>query len=151
MPDVVPATAVPATEAPTAAAPAATAAPQQGVNSDIFTNITQSGDAFSLKCSPSELTFSASSSNAYLTKTQFYYRMVDKQNNISSPWSMGGEMKGDGNGNYSLTFTALNVNPDLRYDHGWFEYQLIGLSKTGSVVGRTQKIEKQVTFTLNCP
>ncbi len=152
-------TAVPATDVPPASAPepTATAAPnptatsQPAVGADVLSNITRSGDAFSLKCSPSELTFGATSINAYITKVQFFYRMVDKLNNMASPWSGGADTTNDGKGNYSIKFSALDVNPDVRYANGWFEYQFVGMNKTGDVVGRTKKFEQLVTFTLNCP
>jgi len=160
-PTAVPPTAVPATDVPTAApaeptsttaagvAPSAT--PQPAVGGDVFINITRSGDAFSLKCSPSEILFKATSNSTYITSAVFYYRLVDKVTNHTSPWNSAGNMDTDGNGNFSYNFSALDITPDLRYANGWFEYQLVGLNKGGNVVGRTDKFEKIVTFTLDCP
>ena len=160
-PTDVPPTAVPAapTDVPTAVPPAATAAPeatatnagQAAVGADILTDITRSGDTFSLKCAPSEITFSVKSANTYITGVQFYYRMVDKINSMSSNWYASKNLDAAGNGVYTLTFSALDVNPDVRFDHGWFEYQFVGLSKSGNAVGRTDKFEKQVSFSKECP
>lgn len=157
------AAAAPATEVPTnaPAEPTATSAPvieatptsPPAVGADVFGNFNRSGDSFSLKCSPSAVTFSVTSLNAYIVKTQFYYRMIDKLNSIPSQWYAAGDMDSDKKGNFSIEITALEVNPDVRFDHGWFEYQFVGLNKTGDVVGRTSKelFAKQVTFTKDCP
>jgi len=161
-PTAVPPTAVPATDVPTAApaeptsttaaaAVAPSATPQPAVGGAVFINITRSADAFSLKCSPSEILFKATSNSTYITAAVFYYRMVDKVTNSSSSWNSAGNMEADGAGNYSYNFSALNITPDLRYANGWFEYQLVGLNKGGNVVGRTEKFTKLVTFTLDCP
>ena len=157
-PTDVPATAVPPTAAPAeptsttaAAAVAPSATPQPAVGGAVFINITRSADAFSLKCSPSEILFKATSNSTYITAAVFYYRMVDKVTNSSSSWNSAGNMEADGAGNYSYNFSALNITPDLRYANGWFEYQLVGLNKGGNVVGRTEKFTKLVTFTLDCP
>jgi hypothetical protein len=154
-------TAVPAapTDVPTAVPPAATAAPeatatnagQAAVGAAILTDITRSGDAFALKCAPSEITFSVKSANNYITGVQFYYRMVDKINSMSSSWYPSRNLDSVGNGVYTITFSALDINPDVRFDHGWFEYQFVGLSKSGNAVGRTDKFEKQVSFSKECP
>ena len=60
-------------------------------------------------------------------------------------------MNRDGSGPFSIKFSALDITPDLRFDHAWFEYQFVGLNKTGDAVGRSPKFEQQVTFTKNCP
>jgi hypothetical protein len=142
------------TEAPTAAPEvAATATLPPAVGADVFNNFTRSGDTFSLTCSPSQITFGATSLNPYTKKAEFHYRMIDKLNSMSSKWYSGGNMTDDGKGNYTITFTALDVNADVRYEHGWFEYQFVAINKTGNVVGRTEKelFQQQVTFTKDCP
>ncbi len=155
--------AAPATEVPTNAPvePTATSAPEipatptspPAVGADVLGNFSRSGDAFSLKCSPSAITFTTTALSAYIVKTQFYYRMIDKLNSIPSQWYAAGDMDSDKKGNFSIEISALDVNPDVRFDHGWFEYQFVGLNKTGDVVGRTPKelFAKQVTFTKDCP
>jgi len=152
-------TAVPPTDVPTAVLPTETTAPeatatnagQAAVGADVLTDITRSGDTFSLKCAPSEITFSVKSANTYITGVQFYYRMVDKINSMSSNWYASKNLDAAGNGVYTLTFSALDVNPDVRFDHGWFEYQFVGLSKSGNAVGRTEKFQKQISFSKECP
>lgn len=149
------ATEVPAavpTEVPTTAPEvAATATLPPAVGASVFDKFTRSGDAFSLKCSPSQITFGVTNLNPYTKQVEFHYRMVDKLNSMASKWYLGGQMASDGNENYSLTFTALDVSADVRYEHGWFEYQYVALNKTGDVVGRSEKFEKLVTFTKDCP
>lgn len=165
-----PAEVVPATEVP-AAAPAATEAPVAteaptavpeavgtptslpAVGAGIFTDFARSSDTFSLKCSPSQITFGVTSINSYTKKVQIYYRMVDKLNSMASQWYAGPELTEISPNRYEIVFTALDVNPDVRFENGWFEYQFLGLNKTGDVVGRTEKelFQQQVTFTLECP
>lgn len=154
--DVPPTAAPAATEAPTAtAAPeaAATATSLPAVGAPVFTDFARSGASFSLKCSPSEITFSATSLSAYTTKVLIYYRMVDKLNSIASQWYPGPELKEVSKDHYEIAFSALDVNPDVRFDNGWFEYQFVALNKTGDVVGRTPKemFQQQITFTKECP
>lgn len=169
-----PAAAAPATEVPPAApaateAPAATTVPTEAptaapeavgtptslpaVGAPIFTDFARSSDTFSLKCSPSQITFGTTSINPYTKKVQIYYRMVDKLNSMASQWYAGPELKEISKDRYEVVFTALDVNPDVRYDNGWFEYQFVGLNKSGDVVGRTEKelFQQQVTFTKECP
>ena len=148
------ATAVPPTEAPTAM-PEAVGTPTSlpAVGAAIFTDFARSSDTFSLKCSPSQITFGTTSINPYTKKVQIYYRMVDKLNSMASQWYAGPELKEISKDRYEVVFTALDVNPDVRFDNGWFEYQFVGLNKSGDVVGRTEKelFQQQVTFTKECP
>jgi len=170
---VVPATSAPApaTEVPPPAAPAATDVPPvaptdapavventatatlpPAVGADLLVNITRSGDAFSLKCSPSQIVFSATSASAYIVDVVIYYRMVDKLTGMSSQWYAGPKMDSDGKGNFTRTFSALDINADVRVrENGWFEYQFIATSKTGDVVWRSPKFEKLIGYTKECP
>ena len=61
------------------------------------------------------------------------------------------EMKGDNNGHFTLVFNVADLDEDLRYANGWFEYQVVGLNKGNAIVGRSDKVVKQVTFTIACP
>ena len=152
-------TEVPPTEVPPTAAPAATEAPTvaptptspPAVGADAMVEITRSGDNFSLKCSPSEITFTAKSVSPYVTKVELYYRMTDTLNNIPSSWYSAGYMDAQGGDVYSKVLSALDVNPNVRFAKGLFDYQLVALSKTGDVVYRSDKFEKLITFTLDCP
>jgi hypothetical protein len=124
------------------------------VGADLLVNITRSGDNFSLKCSPSQIVFTAVSASPYITGAEIWYRMVDKVTSMSSKWYPGGKMDSDGKGNFTRTFSALDLSPDVRIiASGWFEYQFVATSKTGDVVWRSDKAtyQKQVTFTKDCP
>lgn len=172
---VVPATSAPAapTEVPPTAAPAATEVPPAtpttapalventatatlppAFGADQLVNITRSGDNFSLTCSPSQIVFTATSASTYITDVVIYYRIVDKVTGMSSQWYAGPKMDKDAKGNFTKTFSALELSTDVRgRDNGWFEYQFVALSKTGAVVWRSDKAtyEKQVTYTKACP
>jgi len=150
------ATEVPAATPTTAPAvventPTATLPP--AVGADLLVNITRDGDQFSLKCSPSQINFAATSVSAYIVDVVIYYRMVDKLNGMSSQWYAGPAMDSDGKSTFTRSFSALDVNPDVRFDNGWFEYQFLATTKTGDVVWRSNKetYQKQVTFTKECP
>jgi hypothetical protein len=167
-PTEVPPTAVPPTAAPAATeAPAATpttapavventptATLPPAVGADMLVNITRDTDHFSLKCSPSQIVFTATSASPYIVDVVIYYRMVDKLTGMSSQWYAGPTMDKDGKGGFSRTLSALDINPDVRArDNGWLEYQFVALAKDGNVVWRSDKTTyaKQVSYTKECP
>jgi hypothetical protein len=123
------------------------------VGGAVFTDITRDIDAFSLKCSPSQLNFSLTSINPAITGAIVYYRVYDKNSTLKPPALIAGpNMVGDKKGHFTLEFSALNINPDMRnVATGWFDYQFVGLNKVGNVVGRSDMVVKQVTYTLECP
>ena len=135
-----------------AAGPTATNTKPPAVGGSVFTELTRDIDAFSLKCAPSQLHFTAKTTNTAITKVTLYYRVIDKSSTLPAGAMVNSkDMLGDKKGNFTLEFSALDVNPDLRLANGWFEYQFVGLNKTGDRVGSSDKIVKQVTFTLECP
>ena len=79
--------------------------------------------------------------------------MYDKNSTLKPPALIAGpNMVGDKKGNFTLELSALNINPDMRnVATGWFDYQFVGLNKVGNVVGRSDMVVKQVTYTLECP
>jgi hypothetical protein len=140
------------TTAPAAAENTATATQPPAVGGDQLANITRSGDSFSLRCSPSQIVFTATSISTYISEVQIWYRMVDKVTGMSSQWYAGPQMDKDGKGNFTRTFSALDINTDVRArENGWFEYQFVALAKDGNVVWRSEKFEKQITYTKECP
>jgi len=157
--EVAPTAAPAATEAP-AAAPTtavenpATATQAPAVGADMLVNITRDTDHFSLKCSPSQIVFAASSASPYIVDVVIYYRMVDKLTGMSSQWYAGPAMDKDGKGNFTRTFSALDIKDDVRArENGWFEYQFVATGKDGNAVWRSDKATyaKQVTYTKECP
>jgi hypothetical protein len=144
------------TEEPVATddAPAADATNTEAVSAgdSFFTDLTRSFDAFSLRCEPSLIEFAVKSTNPAIVKVMLFYRVVDKESTIA-PGAMNNskEMISNVPDNFTLAFAALDLKPDLRKDNGWFDYQFVGLNKLGSVVGRSEPIVQEVTFTLNCP
>jgi hypothetical protein len=138
-----------ATPAP-AAAPTNTSAP--AVGGAVFSNPTSSATAFSLRCSPSEITFNVTSINPAITGVDLYYRIENKDvANAMGTWLNGASMVSDKKGGFSLVFSALKIAPDARVAHGWFDYQFVGMNKYGNVVGRSEKFSELITFTLDCP
>lgn len=118
----------------------------------LFTDLVRSADSFSLKCSPAEIIFGVKSLDPAVTKVMFFYRVVDKSSAAAAGAMVDSrEMVGDQQGHFTLIFASVDLREDLRFTNGWFEYQFVGLNKVGSVVGRSDKIVKQVTFTLGCP
>jgi hypothetical protein len=59
-------------------------------------------------------------------------------------------MKSDKNGNFTIDFSSTRVDPDLRSHKAWFDYQFVGINKLGDAVGRSAKISKQITYTIDC-
>jgi hypothetical protein len=117
----------------------------------VFSNITMSGNLLTLRCTPREITFTATASLPEITDALLYYRIVDNPAGLyPSEWQNGGKMKGDGNGNFSMVFSGSDVNENLRLDKAWLDIQFIGLNKGGASVDRTQKIERLITYRKDC-
>ena len=160
------------TQVPTnTAEPTATAAQQQAaaaptdssglvpVNVDnllgkgVFTNITFNSDKLTLNCFPREVQISMKAALPEITRVEMYYRIVDAPSGLyPSEWQLVGNLGTDNAGNFTTTFTALNINPNFRgLDQAWIDFQFVGINKGGAAVDRTQKIERLVTYYKDCP
>ncbi len=118
----------------------------------VFTNITFSSDLFSLRCYPREITINITANLPEIVDAVMYYRVIDNPAGLyPSEWQNVGEMVSDKKGGFSKVFTGLDVNPNLRLDKAWIDFQFIGINKGGAVVDRTQKIERLVTYLKDCP
>ena len=159
---VVPASPIPPTEAPPPTAiPAATTGAQTTggpipiddiLGKGVFINMTMSGNEFSLRCLPRDITFNITSNLQDIVDAELDYRIVDQPKALYySEWKRAGVMEKDKKGNFWVTFSGEDVDSSLRLDFAWFEFQFIGLNKGGGVVDRTQKIEKLVTYRIDCP
>jgi len=148
----------PTTEAPTAA-PAATTNTSAGPNAldnalgkGVFINMTMSNTDFSLRCLPRDITFNITTNLPDIVEAELFYRTVDQPKALYyKEWRSAGKMESDKNGNFSIVFSGEDVHPDYRLDLAWFEFQFVGLNKGGGVVDRSQKIEKLVTYRIDCP
>lgn len=158
-PTAIPPTAVPPTQPPAPTAevvvPTVSGGPvavDNVLGAGWFVNMTRTADAFSLRCQLSKnITFSVTPTDANITEVNFYYRTQDRATGAVFDWQNAGRMLADANGNFTLVFSGENVNPNFRKPNAWFDYQFIGLSRSGGVVGRSEKIEQQVSYTLDCP
>lgn len=163
-PTAIPPTAVPPTAVPPTQPPAPTAevvvptvsggpvAVDNALGAGWFVNMTRTADAFSLRCQLSkDITFSVTPADANITVVNFYYRTQDRATGAIFDWQNAGRMFPDANGNFTLVFSGESVNPNFRKANAWFDYQFIGISSSGGVVGRSEKIEQQVSYTLDCP
>lgn len=149
------------TQAPLQAAPTQAPATQASGNAlisldnalgrGVFTNMTMSSSNLTLRCAPRDITFNITASNPAIVDVVFYYRIVDLARLYPSEWKAFGNMKSTGSGNFTLTFSGENVNPSLRLDGSWFEFQFVGLAKNGNVVDRSEKFESLVKYTFDCP
>jgi hypothetical protein len=117
-----------------------------------FVNMTRNKSALSLRCQLNkEITFSVKPVDPNITDVQFYYRIQDRNTGTFFDWQNAGRMISDANGNFTLVFSGEDVNADSRRANAWLDYQFVGLSRTGGVVGRSDKIEQQITYTIECP
>jgi len=117
-----------------------------------FTNMTLTSKAFSLRCQPSrQITFSVTPSDPSITQTDFYYRIEDRATGAVFDWQGPRRMSADGNGNFTLVFTGEDVNQNFRKPNAWFDFQFVGLNKSGARVGNSEKIVQQVSYTFDCP
>jgi hypothetical protein len=116
-----------------------------------FTNMTRTRNDFALRCQLSkEITFSTKPTDPNITQVDFYYRIGDQATGAVFDWQNAGRMMRDANGNFSMVFSGDDVHPNFRKPNAWMDYQFIGSSNSG-VIGRSEKIEQQVTYTLDCP
>lgn len=117
-----------------------------------FTGMTRTRNDFSLRCQLSkEVTFSVRPIDANITQVDFYYRIEDRTTGAIFDWQNAGRMFPDADGNFVLVFSGDKVNANFRKPNAWFDYQFIGMSRSGGVVGRSEKIVRQVGYTLDCP
>jgi hypothetical protein len=117
-----------------------------------FANLTRTASAFSFRCQLSKnITFSVKPTNPDIKQVDFYYRIEDRATGAVFDWQNAGRMLPDPSGNFTLVFSGENVNANFRKPNAWFDYQFIGMSRSGGVVGRSEKIVQQVTYTLDCP
>jgi hypothetical protein len=157
-PTAIPPTAVPPTEAaaPTAAvvntpASGGPIAVDNVLGAGWFVNLTRTADAFSFRCQLSkEITFSVTATDPDITQVDFFYRIEDRATGAIFEWQNAGRMLPEGNGIFTLVFSGEKVNANFRKPNAWFDYQFAGSNNTG-VVGRSDKIERQITYTLDCP
>jgi len=151
---VVEPTQAPAVAAPTEAASTDGSAPialDNVLGAGVFINMTMSGNAFTFRCFPRDITFNITANDAAIKDAVLYYRIVDKPDGLyPSPWQGPIAMKDNKGGNFSIVFSGEDVNSSLRLDEAWFDFQFVGLNKGGGVVDRTQKIERLVTYTKDC-
>jgi len=148
---------VEATQAPAVQAPAATTDPNAAIALDnalgrgVFTNMTMSSSNLTLRCAPRDITFNITTPNTAIADVVFYYRVTDINRQYAKEYKAFGKMTANGNGNFTLTFSGEDVNPDVRLDGAWLDFQFIGLAKDGNVVDRSDKFESLVKYTFDCP
>jgi hypothetical protein len=117
-----------------------------------FVGMTRNRNDFALRCQLSrEITFSVKPADPNITQVQFYYRIEDRATGAVFDWQNAGKMLQDANGNFNLVFAGDSINANFRKPDAWFDYQFVGLSKSGGVVGRSEKIVQQVSYTFDCP
>lgn len=139
---------------PTQAQPAATGGAiniDSALGRGVFTNMTMSGSNLTLRCSPRDVTFNITTSNIDIKDALFYYRIVDLKRQYPSEWKNFGKMTANGNGNFTLDFKGENVDPNIRIDGAWLDFQFVGLSKSGDVIDRSDKITDLLKYTFDCP
>jgi hypothetical protein len=154
-------TEVPATQPPTSVPAEAVAAPTEAAGGPVtvddsfgagwFASMTRDRNDFSLRCQLNkQITFSVKPTDPNITQVDFYYRIEDRETGAIFDWQNAGRMIRDANGSFTLIFSGEKVSANFRKPNAWFDYQFIGSSNSG-VVGRSEKIEQQVTYTFDCP
>ena len=149
-PTQAPAVAAP-TEAPATDGSAAPIALDNVLGAGVFINMTMSGNAFTFRCFPRDVTFNITANDAAIEDAVLFYRIVDRPDALyPSAWQGPIPMVNNGGGNFSIVFSGEDVSENLRLDEAWFDFQFVGLNKGGGVVDRTQKIERLITFAKDC-
>ena len=117
-----------------------------------FVEMTRTRNDFALRCQLSkEITFSVKPADPNIAQVDFYYRIEDRATGAVFDWQNAGRMFPGADGTFTLVFSAENVNVNFRKPNAWFDYQFIGMSRSGGVVGRSEKIAQQVSYTFDCP
>ena len=117
-----------------------------------FVGMTRNRNDFALRCQLSrQITLSVKPADPNIAQVQLYYRIEDRATGAIFDWQNAGKLVPDGNGNFNIVFAGESVNANFRKPNAWFDYQFVGLSKTGGVVGRSDKIVQQVSYTFDCP
>lgn len=118
-----------------------------------FTNITFSSDLVTLNCFPREFEITMTANLPEITRAEMYYRVVDQPSALyPSEWKLIGNLGTDGKGKFFTTFNAEMIDPNFRaLDKAWLDFQFIAINKGGGVVERTQKIERLVVYSKECP
>lgn len=152
-PTEVPPTAVPPTQAVSAPAETTSGGPitvDDALGAGWFVNMTRSKNELALRCQLNkEITFYVKATDPNITMVDFFYRIVDKSTGTAFEWQSGGRMIPDGSGGFTLTFSGDQVNANYRKPSAWLDYQFAGSNNTG-VVGRSEKIEKQINYSFDC-
>jgi len=120
----------------------------------LFSNLTRSGSYFNFRCSPQDITFSVSTSDPSVVEVDLFYRMEDLTTQPASitAWKNLAKMNSDKNGNYTLDVSTLQLSPDLRdIGKAWFDYEFVGITKTGDSEGNSGKISQQILYLKDCP
>ena len=81
----------------------------------------------------------------------FYHRIEDRGTGLIFDWEGPRRMTSGANGSFTLVLTGEDIKPDFRYQNAWLDFQFVGLSKSGGRIGNSEKISRQVNFTVDCP
>ena len=116
-----------------------------------FANITRSRNDFSLRCQLNkEITFTVKALDPNITQVDFFYRIQDRDTGAVFDWQNAGRMIAGADDTYTLVFSGEKVSANFRKPNAFLDYQFAGSNSSG-VVGRSEKIERQVTYTFDCP
>jgi hypothetical protein len=160
---VPPPTEVPATQPPAPTAEAAAAPATEPSNGGLvtidnalgagwFTNMTLTGNTLALRCQLyKQVTFSVRPADPGITQVDLYYRIEDRATGAIFDWQGPRRMLGDGQGNFAVVFSGEDVNANFRKPNAWFDFQFVGLSRSGGRVGNSEKIIQKVNYTFDCP
>ena len=146
-----PAEVVAPTTAPTEAPTDGSIALDNALGRGVFTNMTMSSSNFTLRCSPRDITFNITTPDAKIDDVVLYYRVTDLERLYPSEWKAFGSMVKNSSGNFILIFKGEDIHPNLRIDGSYFDFQFVGLAKSGDVIDRSDKFESLVKYTFDCP
>ena len=119
-------------------------------NGKSFTNLSVSGDKFSLRCEPKQISFDATTTDVYITQVDLYWRLRDKHSTFVPNWAWGRTLETDGLYHFWITISGSDIPPDLRKHQAWFDFEFVGMNKSGQAIGRTEKITDLVSYTIDC-
>ena len=117
-----------------------------------FSDMALSANTLSLRCQLyKQVTFSVKPMDPNISLVDFYYRIQDKATGAVFDWQGPRRMLVDANGSFTLAFSGEDVNANFRKPNAWFDFQFVGLSRSGGRIGSSEKIVQQVNYTFDCP
>lgn len=99
-------------------------------------------------CSPRTVKFSAFVQDILAThRVLLFTRLREKRNTLQvTDWNSGAIMSRAENGSFNYDLSKDNLRRFIYHKDAWIEYQLVALTETNEIIGRTQIYDRQLSL-----